>query len=391
MQDTLQDTLRASETRQAANRAGGGNRTSTTAAAGGVDRNVSVRSVITLPAYNPEARDDETVLGRPGDRAGIDVVVELPTAEDEEALREDEMEALYQIRLARRRQIEARDETRQARREARARNDAHALAELRRQARLAGGNGSAEVEELRRQHEEAKRQRQRAVSSVSYHDVGVARADGTRIRANSTESERVGLLSDAASMAPSGRSVSDGRPGSSLFHRRDRSASSVLSIDTAHSPPGSPSLTTGGSRTSLQSGRVRSRASSGGPNTPRAGSSPEMIDAEEAEEADVGDANMPPHSPPGYDDVSLEDVPGRNSRSGANSPYNEPPPDYQAGPSQTRNQRLSGLGLMTGEEHRDQRRLSRGVGGAPQLPSLRLARLPQIVIEPSTALPEDDH
>ncbi|RYC63576.1 hypothetical protein CHU98_g2652 [Xylaria longipes] len=54
--------------------------------------------------------------------------------------------------------------------------------------------------------DQIRTRRERAVSSVSYHDLGVARHDGSRIRANSTESERVVLLSDAASMALSTRS-----------------------------------------------------------------------------------------------------------------------------------------------------------------------------------------
>src|ERR1041384_6374266 len=48
-----------------------------------VDRNTSVRSVMTLPAYRHKATEEEQVLGREGERDGIDVVVELPTAEDE--------------------------------------------------------------------------------------------------------------------------------------------------------------------------------------------------------------------------------------------------------------------------------------------------------------------
>lgn len=356
-------------------------------AAAAVDRNTSVRSVMTLPAYRINATDNEQVLGREGERGGIDVVVEMPTAEDDEASRENEMSTLYQIRLARRRQIEEREERRRLRREARQRNDPVALEEIRRQTRQAPGSNTTEVEELRREHERIKASRQRAVSSVSYDGLGIARADGTRLRANSTESERVGLLSDAASIAPSARSAS--AAGQGPFHTRDRSASSVISIDTAHSPPASPSLTTLGSSYSLASAgrtRSRSRGNSTGRTTPRAGSSPEIIDAEEA---DLGEADMPP----GYDDVSLEDLSPQNSRSGANSPYNEPPPDYP-GPTQTRNNRLSAhtsdvAAEASGDDGESRmRRTSRGVGGAPQLPSLRLSRVPQIVIEPSTAHPD---
>jgi hypothetical protein len=79
----------------------------------GVDRNTSVRSVMTLPAYSRSVRENERVLGREGERAGMDNVVELPeTAEDEESQRNDEMESLYQIRLARRAEVKpAREAT----------------------------------------------------------------------------------------------------------------------------------------------------------------------------------------------------------------------------------------------------------------------------------------
>lgn len=343
----------------------------------GVDRNTSVRSVMTLPAYRQKPIDSEQVLGREGERDGIDVVVELPTQEADEELREEEMEALYQIRLARRRQIAEREERRRQRREARDRNDIVALQDIRERTRAASTTGQEEVDGLRANHEQIKQSRQRAVSSVSYADLGIARHDGTRIRANSTESERVGLLSDAASIALSTQDT--------LQHRRAPSASSVLSIDTFRSnEPGSPAL-----------GTTRSRASSTGEEARRgsmqAGSSPELIDAAEA---DLGDVDMPPHSPPGYDDVSLDGVTPVHSRSGANTPYNEPPPDYP-GPTEARNNRLSAhmadLAAETAsEDDRTARRSSRGVGGTPQLPSLRLSRLPQIVIEPSSAVPRDE-
>lgn len=378
-----------------------------------VNRNTSVRSVMTLPAYRPQAIESEQVLGREGERAGIDTVVEMPTAEEDEMMREEEMEALYQIRVARRRQIAEREERRQERREARERQDTRALSDIRQRARTAAEQAQREVEELRDQHDAVRQVRQRAVSSVSYADVGLVRADGTRLRANSNESERMGLLSDAASIALSTR-----ESNMSLLHRRQPSANSVLSIDTFRSSnrSGSPGQ-----------GTVRSRASSRGQlgeaayNAPRAasamsqraGSTPELIDAAEA---DLGDSQMPLHSPPGYDDVSLEEIApaapnhtGQSIPSGRDSPYNEPPPDYPGsaqeheGPTQTRQNRLSAhmadlaaeqqltrLSVQTGSTHT--RTNSRGVGGVPQLPSLRLNRLPQIVIEPSSALPrEDEH
>jgi hypothetical protein len=362
---------------------------------------------MTLPAYRSQATDTEQVLGREGERDGIDIVVEQPTAEDEEAMRDEEMEALYQIRAARRRQLSEREDRRQRRRDARDQNDVVALEQLRQEGRDALSSHTDEVDGLRREYERAKETRQRAVSSVSYHELGVARADGTRIRAGSFESERAGLLSDAASIAASG-------PPDSLNslpqHRRGRSASSVLSVDTATSQDRAPSPNlvpgAGGSIYSLHTGGTRSRSGSATGsvhNTPRrlsrAGSSPEMIDAEDA--GDLGAAEIPPHSPPGYDDVSLDDDREYDAvsvatpaavRSRASSPYNEPPPDYP-GPTQTRLNRLSAhMADLASEttQPQDERRSSRGVGGVPQLPSLRLNRLPQIVIEPSSAWPRDE-
>jgi hypothetical protein len=357
---------------------------------------------MTLPVYRPRAADTEQVLGREGDRDGIDVVVELPTAEEEEALRDEEMNALYQIRLARRRQITEREERRRLRQEARDRNDSFALEQLRAEARAATGSNNQEVDELRRTHGMARDSRQKAVSSVSYRDVGVARHDGTRIRANSTESERVGLLSDAASIAPSMRSTS-GTAAEGLFHRRDRSVSSGLSTDTTHGTDqhGSPHIPTGGTTYSHQMASwPRSRGNSNTtiprpPSSQRAGSSPELVDAEDG---DLGDAEMPPHSPPGYDEVRLDELTPAHSRRSTPShtstvPYNEPPPDYP-GPTEARNRRLTAqvadLVAETAAEHDLHPRRTPGAsGGLLRLPSLRLEQLPQIVVEPSSARLQD--
>ncbi|KAK4241525.1 hypothetical protein C8A03DRAFT_12200 [Achaetomium macrosporum] len=384
-QDTLEDALTEAHARLNGNNA-------STAAVADVTRNTSIRSVMTLPAYRPKPSETELVLGREGERDGMDVVVEMRTAEEEEALRDEEMEALYQIRAARRRQIEEREERRRRRREARENNDLVALRELREQARDHAARNTSEIEELRQEHERVRETRQRAVSSVSYADVGIARADGTRVRANSTESsERVGLLSDAASIA-----------AESLFRRRDRSASATLSIDTSrtlHDRSESPALsTTGGSGMySLASaGRTRSRTNSGATTpriptpslttTPRAGSSPEIIDAEDA---DLGDIGIPP---PGYDEVSLDEVTPLHSRrnsdvSGTASPYPDPPPNYPGpGPADMRNSRLSAhMEDLAAQAQADDNAEARVE--MPTLPSLRLHQVPQIVIEPSSARP----
>ncbi|KAL7620145.1 hypothetical protein AAE478_009138 [Parahypoxylon ruwenzoriense] len=334
-----------------------------------VDRNASIRSIITLPAYRTKANENEQVIGREGERDGVDVVVEYPTAEELENMRDEEMDTLFQIRVARRRERAEREERRRLVREARARGDTAALGELATQRQAA--NDSTAVDDLRDAYGQIKERRQRAVSSVSYHELGVAQLNGTRVRANSHGSEGVGLLSDAASIALSTRSPS------AQSHRRDRSASSVMSLDSEFPSPG-----------------IRSAASTPrlGSNHTRAGSSPEIIG-----EADLGDVEMPP---PDYEDVSLDDA-----RSGATTPlFSEPPPDYthpthgsdQGSNAQARDA-INGMAesgdLSTTDNLHNRRsaRFSRGVGGVPQLPSLRIGRLPQIVIEPSTAHPNDSH
>ncbi|ESZ91837.1 hypothetical protein SBOR_7789 [Sclerotinia borealis F-4128] len=358
--------------------------------AGGVDRNTSIRSVMTLPAYNMTPGQNEQVLGREGDRGGIDVVLEYPeTINEEETQREAEMEALYQVRLARRRENEEREERRRLRREARERGDHVALREL--QSRPANTTTTGpSVEELRAEHDRIKKERQRAVSSVAYGDLGVARHDGTRLRANSDESERQGLLGDAASMA-----------ASSHYHRRERSASSVLSIDTVNSDLPSPGYTRSRANSRPDSPLRRSVGpeDSSDNREDRAGSSPEMIDHDD----------IPLNSPPGYENVSL-DTPQAEASA---LPHHmmEPPPDYTSpiygrgeGPTlesagYRRSQNLDELmterrtsthsthsGLLPRDDRRSSTRSTRGVGGIPQLPSLRLGSLPSIHVDPGSPM-----
>ncbi|RAL61861.1 hypothetical protein DID88_002924 [Monilinia fructigena] len=213
---------------------------------------------------------------------------------------------------------------------------------------------------------------------------------GTRLRANSDESERQGLLGDAASMAASSR-----------YHRRDRSASSVLSIDTVNSDLPSPRFSTSRANSHPDSPLRRAMGPDGSNDNheDRAGSSPEMIDHDD----------IPPNSPPGYENVSLD-----TSRSEASSlPHHmtEPPPDYTSpvygrgeGPTLEsagfrRSQNLDELmterrtsthgtnsALFPRDERRSSTRSTRGVGGIPQLPSLRLGSLPSIHVDPGTPL-----
>ncbi|CAG5179003.1 uncharacterized protein ALTATR162_LOCUS8984 [Alternaria atra] len=170
----------------------------------GVDRNTSIRSVMTLPAYSSAARENERVLAREGERAGVDTVVELPeTIDEEERQREEEMESLYQIRLARRVEATDREARRQARREARARGDVQALADIRRRAEEAADLSVSQM--LIAEHQARNRSREQRVSAVAYGDLGVARHDGTRLRANSSESDNRPLLDSAASFSGQSR------------------------------------------------------------------------------------------------------------------------------------------------------------------------------------------
>lgn len=312
---------------------------------------------MTLPPYRLDAAQNEQVIGREGERDGIDVIVDLPTEEEVEALRDEEMESMYQIRLARRQLIEEQQQRRVERQEARSRGDVTALADIRSRTRAA--NNSTVIDDLRREMERAKENRNLSVSSVSYADVGLARLDGTRIRANSTESERVGLLSDAGTIA-----VSDNNRLSQQ-HSRVMSESSVISMDSNFP---SPALT----------------RSAEAPSEARAGSSPELV------EADLGDEAMPP---PGYEDVSLVDDDDFQDRSIL--PTQEPPPDYP-GHHRSESQRsrrnetspsLESASSQNSSAEPDERRLSRGVGGIPQLPSLRIRDLPPITVEPPSARP----
>jgi hypothetical protein len=307
------------------------------------------------------AAQNEQVIGREGERDGIDVIVDLPTEEEVEALRDDEMESMYQIRVARRQLIDEQQRRRAERTAARERGDNAALADIR--ARTRAANSSTVIDELRREMDRAKENRNLSVSSVSYADVGLARHDGTRIRANSTDSERMGLLSDSASIG-----MAEVR--SQQQHNRGMSVSSVISMDSNFP---SPALT--------RSAEAQSEA--------RAGSSPELV------EADLGDEAMPP---PGYEDVSLADDDDFQDRPIAET--HEPPPDYpghhrsESQRSQRSQRSLTSPSLVSASSEdnsteRAQNRLSRGASSIPQLPSLRISDLPAIVIEPSSAQPPE--
>lgn len=227
------------------------------AASNGIDRNTSIRSVITLPAYNPTLNPSERLIAREGERAGIDTVIEFPeTADDEEARREEDMESLYQIRQARRREIEEREEHRRERQAAREAGDWARLEQLRLQSQLrarARAESAASAisstasltpvpvavsTTLINEHHARTNAREQRVSSVSYAELGLARHDGTRLRADSMESssDQRPLLDSAASM---GSHDGSRRNSSALsqpplsHHRRATSTESFVSADSA--------------------------------------------------------------------------------------------------------------------------------------------------------------
>lgn len=288
-------------------------------AAVGIDRNTSIRSVMTLPAYSQDPKATEQVIGREGERAGMDVVIEFPeTVDEEENRREEQMESLYQIRLARRTENAEREARRQRRRELRAAGDWAGLDQMRRESRARADEAASLANMLTTSAatliaEHQSRERERRVSSVSYADVGQVRHDGSRLRANSAESDNLPLLDSAASMADARSSrVSLGSstfvPPPSLLHRREQSTGSMLSVVTTWSDFSHPGQRTPArsSQEMLAGSRPRSdsrRASdvSGARVSPPLQDQGEMM-ANDAD-GDIGGSRIPLSvEPPRYDD-----------------------------------------------------------------------------------------
>jgi len=184
-------------------------------------------------------------MGRAGERAG-DTIIEFPeTIEEEETRRDEEMEGLYQIRQARRDERDARLERSRLRQEAERTGDQETLRALREAAQAArrGEHLAAQrsAEDLIREHR--SRERTIRIPEVDYAAVGIARHDGSRIRASSTSSDNAPLLDEAASMGNGGRPRSDtGDSNRSLGtgrrffgHIRNISQSSLRRFATADS------------------------------------------------------------------------------------------------------------------------------------------------------------
>ncbi|KAJ5774107.1 hypothetical protein N7457_009003 [Penicillium paradoxum] len=253
----------------------------------GVHRETSIRSIMTLPPYSFSPKPTERVIAREGERGGMDMVVEYPeTAEEEETRREEQMDSLYQIRLQRRQELADREARRQERREARARGDTarlnllNAETRAREQHRRAGTNSALSVTTATALAEHRSRERDRRISSVTYAAIGHVRHDGSRLRADSHNSDtqdsdsRPLLQSDAvSSTAPSINPSSDSRiesVGSSIMSESTGTELDVLTL--------APTTTHGSSRPASQS-----------------------------DDGDLGTLNIPP--PPDYDHLDWGDAP----------------------------------------------------------------------------------
>ena len=302
-----------------------------TEAGAAVDRHTSVRSVMTLPAYSRSVRENERVLGKEGDRDGIDVVLEAPeTIDEEEERRDDEMESLYQIRLQRRQEIAERDAFRVRRQEARERGDMEEIRRIRQESRQATEqreiNGAVAM--IADHH---SRSRERRVSEVGYADLGVVRHDGTRLRANSGESDRP-LLDSAASIG-GGTSLRHWSTHDTLSaHRRDRSSGSVMSVSDAGSDLDLPPFGRAGSDFEVVT-MVQSHSRSHTPIGSRSRASSNLTTAPVRLSldtgADVGTAPIPTHAPPSYEDGGgFEDAPPYTSPVAERNP--EPLPQRRA-------------------------------------------------------------
>jgi hypothetical protein len=163
--------------------------------------------------------------------------------------------------------------------------------------------------------EHQSRGRDRRVSSVSYAQLGQVRHDGTRLRANSNDSERGGLLSGAAPMGeegtrPRGSSESRSLTGP-MPQYRNRSASSALSISTTASDPDQPPQFT-------PAGSDRPQTS-GSNNTSNSSPTANRYTPEDSTGSDdIGESRIPAleptaddlnHHPPTYETLQWGDAP----------------------------------------------------------------------------------
>ena len=291
---------------------------------------------MTLPEYRAIANPDkERTIAREGERGGMDVVIEFPeTQDEEEARREQHMQTLYEIRLAR----TADREERRARREARRRGErlpSNSSVASTAAGRLRTPSGSAPPQTLgggvssllNVEAGDSPRSSTPAISSrvqdvlasrsasslaaliaepearlpqVTYADIGVARPDGSRVRGDSVGSDRRVLLGDAAAMGNShSRQNSSGSINTIPYnhgHARSTSALSTMTYTTANPNASTPSIA----------------------RTTRRGSSDSFqlvqVHGHQRQSSDLTDMRM---NPPEYDRLQFEEAPPYESPAGA--------------------------------------------------------------------------
>lgn len=254
-------------------------------ATNGVRRDTSIRSIMTLPPYSQSPKPTEQVIAREGERGGMDMVVEYPeTAEEQETRREEQMDSMYQIRLQRRQELADREARRRERREARARGDSARLEQLNAERRRAGTNSAVSASAILAEHQ--ARERDRRISSVSYAELGRVRHDGSRLRADSHNSDnhdsdsRPLLQGDAVSSTAQSFEPSSvdsrGQSGASSFMSESHNSTELERLTLA------PTTTQGSSRPLSQT-----------------------------DDGDLGMLNIPP--PPDYEYLDWGDAPAYQS------------------------------------------------------------------------------
>lgn len=207
------------------------------------------------------------------------------------------MDALYQLRVQRRQQAADRETRRNERRAARARGDSVRLQELAAESRArnnrARGESNTSLSASAVIAEHQARERDRRISSVSYADIGHVRHDGSRLRADSHDSDHHPLLQNA-SLNISSPSLVD----PSMHSRGESMASSIMTTET---------------EVDQWALRPTSTRGSGNP-------------LPQTDEEDIGNLNIVP-PPPEYDHLEWGDAPAYESptRERADD-SNRPPP-----------------------------------------------------------------
>lgn len=212
-------------------------------------RGHSIRSIITLPSYSRLPKEEEQVIAVEGERSGMDLVVEFPeTAEEEEDRREEEMDSLYHIRLRRREELAEREARRRQRREAREAGDTSRLQQLSRDsmASRAASNRNNGQSASAMLSEHQSRDRHRRISSVTYAEIGHVRHDGSRIRADSNDSDQRPLLDSSARHSTHSILSMQSQARSSVSGISTLTASLHSSGDDDVSPPNEPAAATEG-------------------------------------------------------------------------------------------------------------------------------------------------